>query len=166
VHETSGSHPGTPAPPPRPRRSFVELREIPTLLLGAALGRDAALRRVLGARKTGRIGSALAAALGLIAAPDRSAMVVGLALYAGLAALSALRHRARGLGVYRTLRLLLWTIPAPLALAAVARLSGIHSRALLPLAVLAGWLLLERGLGAGLDRSISRSLPELPGSPR
>jgi hypothetical protein len=132
-----------------PRRTFIEARELPDLLAGALRGSDVALRRVLGARRGGRIGAALAALLALLAASDARAAVVGIAAYAGCSALVALRHRASGLGLYRALRLLLWTLPLPLVLAALARSAGLRSRLLLPAAVAIAWLLLERGLRGG-----------------
>lgn len=120
------------------------------MLVRVALGRDAALRRVLGARRGGRIGAILAGLPALLAAADLRAALAGVGAYAGFAALTAVRHRRSGLGGYRALRLLLWTLPGPLLLAAAAARGPGPSRLLLPLAVLAGWALLERGLRGGL----------------
>jgi hypothetical protein len=147
VDVSRASDPHTPA---RPRRTFIEWRELPGLLARAPRGDAVALRRVLGGRRGGRIGAALAAGLALLAAADPIAALAGIATYAGLAALTAARHRRQGLGGYWALRLLLWTLPVPLLLAALARGLGCRSRLLLPLAALIGWALLERGLGSGL----------------
>jgi len=146
VQSPRASNPRAPGGGSAPRRSFIESRELPGLLVGVALGRETALRRALGARKAGRIGAALAAALALAAASDRRAAILGLASYACFAGLAALRHRRRGFGGYRTARLLLWTLPAPLLAALFARVLGIRSPLLLPLAVAGAWLLLEHGL--------------------
>jgi hypothetical protein len=166
VQSSEGSNPRAPGGSAAPRRSFIELRELPDLLLGAALGREVALRRVLGARKGGRIGAALAALLALGASVDRRAAFFGLASYAGFAALAALRHRQRGFGGYRTARLLLWTLPGPLLAALLARLLGVRSPLLVPLAAAAGWLLLERGLRVAAPAAQSAAAGGAPATDR
>ena len=88
--------------------------------------------------------------LGLSAASLRTAGVA-LATYVAFGIATSLRHRSRqGLGVKQALRLLLWTAPGPLALAAVLRLANLTSAVPLLLALLLAYLLLERGLRAGL----------------
>jgi hypothetical protein len=150
VDAPRGSDPHTTARRAASRRSFIEWREVPGLLVHAALGRDVALRRVIGARRGGRIGAILAAVPAWLAATDLAAALAGLGAYAGFAALTAAGHRRSGLGGYRALRLLLWTLPGPLLAAAATRGLGSSSRLLLPLAVGVGWALLERGLRRGL----------------
>lgn len=152
-----GSDPRTPGRGAGPRRNFIEIRELPALLVGAALGRAAALRRVLGARRGGRIGAALAALLAALASPDALAAAAAVGAYFCLAALTATRHHRMGFGGYRSLRLLLWTATAPLLLAALARALGSQSRLLPPLALLVGWILLERGLRGGLAEPADHS---------
>ena len=66
----SAETPGSGAPPPPRRRTFIEPREIPGLLRGAALGDAAALRRALGGRYGGRYGSLVCLALLALAAPS------------------------------------------------------------------------------------------------
>ncbi|MCE2390947.1 MAG: hypothetical protein J4G09_05610 [Proteobacteria bacterium] len=147
----AGGRPGSVSSAPRRRRTFVELREVPGLLLGAVRADAAALRRVLGGRRGGRIGVLICTALMVLAAPTPRAAGIALAAYAGLGLATALVHRDRqGLGLKQSLRLLLWTAPAPLALAAIARLAGAASAVPLLLAVLVAYLLVERGLRAGL----------------
>jgi hypothetical protein len=157
VDAPRGSDPHTPGHGAAPRRNFIQTRELPGLLRGAALGRAAALRRVLGARRGGRLGAALAALPLVLASPDAPAAAAALAAYFCLAALTAARRHQRGFGGYRSLRLLLWTVPAPLLLAALARALGSGSRLLPSLAVLVGWLLLERGLRGGLADPVDHS---------
>jgi len=160
-----------PDPPSRsgaPRRSFIQAHELPGLLLGAGLGRPVALRRVLGARRGGRIGVMIAGALALLAARDAGALSFGLSSYVCLATLTAIRHGSRGFGGYRSLRLLLWTLPGPLVAALAASALGLHSRLGLPAAVIAAWVLLERGLRAELaarsDQSPAAAGGAAPGS--
>lgn len=143
-----------------PRRSFIQLHELAGLLLGSALGRPVALRRVLGARRGGRIGAAIAGGLTLLAARDAHSLSIGLTSYLCFATLTAIRHGDRGFGGYRSLRLLLWTLPGPLCAALAASALGIGSRLLLPAAVIAAWVLLERGLGAGLAAPPDQSAAE------
>jgi hypothetical protein len=157
VDAPRGSDPHTPADGAAPRRNFIEARELPGLLVGAALGRAPALRRVTGARRGGRLGAALAALLAALASADLIAAAGAVGAYFCLAALTAARHQRSGFGGYRSLRLLLWTVPAPLLLAALARAPGFESRLLPALAVLVGWALLERGLRGGLAEPADQS---------
>ena len=135
----------------RPRRNFLEYREVPRLLWGAGLGDAPALRRLLGARKGGRIGSVISVGLLTIAAPSFEAALVGAAAFLALGGVAAVRHReVQGLNLRQCLRLLLWTVPGPLALAGAAHLAGIESVVPLLLAAAFGYLLLDGGLRAGL----------------
>jgi hypothetical protein len=123
---------------------------VPGLLRGVPLGKPVALRRVLGARRAGRVGFYVAVALLALAAPSVGAAALGVAAYFALGALGALRLRAQGVGPYWSLRLLLWEVPAPLLLAALVRLAGVRSAWPLLLAALGSYLLLERGARSGL----------------
>jgi hypothetical protein len=133
----------------RPRRAFLEAHEIPALVVGTALGNASAARRVLGARRGGRIGVALGlAALGL-AAPSLRAALTAVALHGALGLVLGLANRRRGAHTTREVqRLALWTAVTPLCVAALARpLAGANA---LPLyaAVLVGQVLLSRALAA------------------
>jgi hypothetical protein len=152
--------PNPPVERAAPRRTFIQLRELPGLLIGCALGRPVALRRVLGARRGGRVGAAICALLALLVVDDASAASIGLTSYVCFATLTAIRHGNRGYGGYRSLRLLLWTLPGPLCAALAAHALGFQSRLALPAAVIAAWLLLERGLRAGLGASPDQSAAE------
>lgn len=108
-----------------PRRVFVVAAEIPGLLVGACRGEPVALRRVLGARRSGRIGILLCgAALGAAAAPRDWWIVV--AAHASLSALTwSLFARSVGLRPRAQQRLLLWLlIPALLCAAALRLIFG------------------------------------------
>jgi hypothetical protein len=104
------------------RRVFVEAHEVPGLVLGALRGDPVAFRRILGARRGGRIGTA-GAALGLaLAAPPRAwpalaAAHVAIALLVG----AVTRARTR-LGIREVLRVSFWTAFPLLLLATPLRL--------------------------------------------
>jgi hypothetical protein len=133
-----------------PRRAFLETHEVPALVVGVALAEPAACRRVLGARRGGRIGFVLACAALAAAAPSArfalamAALHVVLTLGAGLA---GRRHRSHA--TREVQRLALWTALVPAAIAALARpLFGAGGGTLLPAAVVAGQYLLWRALAA------------------
>ena len=131
------------------RRVFLRAQEVPALLVGVARGDSAAMRRVLGARRGGRVGVILGL-LGLLLAVPAGAVPWLVAGQLALGFPGAVLARPR-MAWLEYERLSLWLAGA--ALIAVAPL-----RALLPLAsVLAAvallaahlWLLrsLRRGLG-------------------
>ncbi|HTO06658.1 MAG TPA: hypothetical protein VMR86_06330 [Myxococcota bacterium] len=133
-----------------PRRAFLETRELPELVFGVALAQPAACRRVLGARRGGRVGFVLACVLLALAAPSARfaaamlALHVVLTLGAGLAGRPTRSHTTR-----EVQRLALWTALVPLAIAALARpFFGPGGGTLLPAAVVTGQLLLWRALAA------------------
>ena len=133
----------------RPRRAFLETREIPALVAGTARAEPAAARRVLGARYGGRAGFLLAVAGLALAAPSlRTALLASLAhVVLGLAV--GLANRRRGGHTTREVqRLALWTVLTPLCVAALARLAGMGGGAPLFAAVLLGQALLWRALAA------------------
>lgn len=141
--------PGVEMESARPRRAFLEAREVAGLVAGTALGDPAAARRVLGARYGGRTGLLLALAGLALAAPSLRA--AGLAILGHVAlglALGRANRRRGGHSTREVQRLALWTVLAPLGVAAAARLLGFGGWAPLAAAVLAGQLLLWRALAA------------------
>jgi hypothetical protein len=134
---------------PRPRRVFLEAHELPALVLGVALARPWAARRVLGARRGGRVG-ALLALLGLaLAAPSRASALAAALLHGALGLALGLANRRRGGHTTREVqRLALWTVLTPLGVAALARPFAAGSALPLVAAAVAGQLLLWRALAA------------------
>jgi len=134
---------------PRTRRVFVESYELAGLVLGSARGEPSACRRVLGARRGGRLGFGLALCGLGVAAPDlRAALAAAathvlLGLAVGLFARRRTGHRTR-----EVQRLALWTVLTPLGVAAVARLAGFGSARLCVAAAVVGQVLLVRALRA------------------
>ncbi len=124
---------------------------MPRLILGVSLGDAAALRRVLGARRGGRYGALVSGGLALLAAPGPQALAVGLAAYAALCMVAAIRYgEIEGIGAVQCLRLMLWALPGPLLLALVFRALGSASALPLLVAPIGAYLLLDGGLRAGL----------------
>ena len=127
----------------------MEGGELVGLVLGTARGDAVACRRVLGARRGGRLGFMLAlgglvlAAPGLRAAAGAAALHVALGLVVGLFARRATGHRTR-----EVQRLALWTVLTPLGVAVVARLAGFGSARLCLAAAVVGQVLLVRALRA------------------
>jgi ABC-type dipeptide/oligopeptide/nickel transport system permease subunit len=138
---------GAPVRPPR--RVFVERREIPGLVLGTARGDAVACRRVLGARRGGRIGFTLASAGLALSAPSlRTALLaallhVSLGLLVGIGARVRSGHRTR-----EVQRLAVWTVLTPLCVVMLVRLAGFGSPWHCSAAAVAGQLLLVRALRA------------------
>jgi hypothetical protein len=141
--------PRSGAPARAPRRVFVERREIPGLVIGTARGSAAACRRVLGARRGGRIGFALAL-LGLaLAAPSLRVAVLAALLHVALGLIVGLRARAKSLHTTREVqRLALWTVLTPLGVAVLCRLVGLGAPWQVYAAAAAGQPLLLRALRA------------------
>ncbi len=134
------------------RRLFLTPREVPELLLGAVRGDPVALRRILGARRAGRTGLALALAALTLAAPSLTVALIALALHLSLAIYLVIPRRgAVPLTAFQELLLSLWTV-APL-LVALASLRLIWPGSPLPalIAVPLGHLLVWRGLRGGLE---------------
>lgn len=99
-----------------PRRTFIEVREIPGLVRGALRGEARALRRILGGRRAGRYGVALLLAAGLLAAPLADLAALALA-YLGLGCIAWLARRREPEPRLRdALRVTLWAA-APLVAA-------------------------------------------------
>jgi ABC-type dipeptide/oligopeptide/nickel transport system permease subunit len=137
------------APARPPRRVFVERREIPGLVSGTARGEAVACRRVLGARRGGRIGFALALAGLALAAPSLRVALVAAFVHVVLGLLAGLRARARSYQTTREVqRLALWTVLTPLGVAALVRLSGFGAPWHCVAAAVAGQVLLLRALRA------------------
>ncbi len=133
-----------------PRRVFLRASEVPGLLLGVCRGEPVAQRRVLGARRGGRIGLILGLAALALAVPNWTTA-------AGL----ALLHLACTLGLgfvggrsplreLQRLRLSLWTGAPPLLLATALRLLWPESPAPALAGLVSGQLLLYRALRRGL----------------
>ncbi len=139
--------------PMRPtRRLFLAPREVPGLLVGAVRGDPVALRRILGARRAGRTGLALALAALALAVPSLAVALIALALHLLLALYVLIpRSSAVPLTAFQELLLSLWTV-APLFVA-LASLRVIWPGSPLPalIAVPMGHLLVWRGLRGGLE---------------
>ncbi len=132
------------------RRSFIGVREVAPLLLGVLRGEPASMRRVLGARRGGRIGIGMALACGALAAGSVAAFTLAASaqVLAGLA-LSALH--VGPLGVREWQRLSLWTAAPALLAAAPLRLVWADSALPALIGVCAGQLLVWHALRQGLD---------------
>lgn len=131
----------------RSRRVFIRVHEVPGLLLGALRGDGTRLRRILGARRSVRIGLVLAGSSLLAAAPSAGALAPLVGLHLLLALCTGIPRRGSiPLSWLRWLKLSLWTV-APL-LAAAAGLRLLWPPSLLPacVAILAGHLLVWHGL--------------------
>lgn len=136
-------------PAKRARRVFLETRELPGLVVGTALGEPAACRRVLGARRGGRVGVGLALAALALAAPSTSAALAASALHVALGLALGLANRRIGMHTTREVqRLAVWTVLTPLCVAALARALAGPSWLPLGIAVVAGQALLWRALVA------------------
>lgn len=145
---------GAETEPARPRRAYLEAREVPALVLGTALGEPAACRRVLGARYGGRAGFLLALAGLALAAPSARVAAIATAAHVVLGLALGLANRRRGGHTTREVqRLALWTVVTPLGVAALARLAGVDAAAPLFGAVVLGQGLLWRALRASRHRS-------------
>lgn len=133
------------------RRVFLEAAEVPKLIRASLLGEPVALRRILGARRAGRVGLALALAGAALAAPVAQlpaliaahaiASAAGATWAGGSTRVGPLQHQKLALWLTGSLwlaiaplRLFNWesTVPAALALA---------------FAHLLLWRHLQRGLG-------------------
>lgn len=131
------------------RRVFVESHELAGLVLGTARGDAVACRRVLGARRGGRLGFGLAL-LGLaLAAPSVRAAAAAAGLHVALGlVVGGFARRSTGHRTREVQRLALWTVLTPLGVAALARLAGFGSTRLCLAAAIVGQLLLLRALRA------------------
>lgn len=134
------------------RRVFIEAREIPGLVLGALRGNAAVLRRLLGARRAGRIGLALALGWLLLTCPRPDLIIALILLHVTLTLAGAwLRRAPNPPGWLDQLRLSLWMV-WPL-LCVISPLTWIGLESILPavVAILAAQILLWRGLAKGLS---------------
>jgi hypothetical protein len=133
----------------RPRRVFLEAHELPGLVAGTALGDATACRRVLGARRGGRVGVMLALAALAFAAGSLRAALGAILLHVALTlALGLASRRRRSHTTREVQRLALWTVVTPLCVALLARALFGPSALVLCAAVLAGQALLLRALAA------------------
>lgn len=133
-----------------PRRVFVEPAEIPRLCAGVLRGERSALRRVLGARRAGRIGAVAGLAALLLAAPWPAAPALA-ALHCALAlAVGWLTRASAELSAREVLRLSTWPVAPLLLLAALVR--PLAPQPALPalLAILCANALLWRAVRHGL----------------
>jgi hypothetical protein len=134
-----------------PRRVFVEPAEIPRLCAGVLRGERAALRRVLGARRAGRIGALAALASLLLAAPWSAAPALA-ALHGALAlGVGWVTRGTAALLAREVLRLSTWPVAPLLLLAALARPFAPRSALAALLAILCANALLWRAVRHGLD---------------
>jgi len=138
------------------RRVFLQRGEIAGLLRGALLGHATSLRRILGARRAGRIGSTLALGAAALAIPPAD---LAWPLLAHLV-LSILGPRyatpSAGIGARQYQRIALWALAATLALSLPHRLMlqlgvGLEGGAVPVLAVLCAHLALWNGLREDLS---------------
>jgi hypothetical protein len=128
---------------------FLERGEIAGLAIGTARGEPVACRRVLGARRGGRVGFVLALGGLALAAPDARTALLAALLHVGLGLLVGLGSRRRtGHTTREVQRLALWTVLTPLGVAAIARLAGFGSPQLVFAAAIVGQLLLVRAVRA------------------
>jgi hypothetical protein len=134
------------------RRVFLASNEVPGLMLGALLGESVAFRRILGARRAGRIGLALALVGLALAAPSLPTvpLLVVLHLLLALFVVVAVSGPVT-LSLIEELRLSLWTVAPLLVLFAVLRLIWPASWLPAVAAVVVAHLLVWRGLQAQID---------------
>jgi hypothetical protein len=112
-------------PPVQSRRFFVVTAEFPGLLFGVLRGEPVALRRIIGARGTGRWGIALSL-VALVGAAPAQAFGALLGVHAALSVAGWLAVGARNaLTLRQHQRLLLWA--CPLLLLGAALLRGLGS---------------------------------------
>jgi len=139
------------------RRSFIVKREVPHLLAGGLRGDPVALRRILGARRTGRWGLGLAALALALVAPSAATAGIVAALHLGIGASGfMLRGKSLGLELRPALLLSLWIVAPLWALGSLGRL--LLPGSLLPAvaaSLLAEWLV-WRGVQAGIERDTQR----------
>ena len=136
-------------PARRPRRVFVERREIAGLVIGTARGDAIACRRVLGARRGGRIGVMLALAGLAVSAPSLRVAFLAALVHVSLGLLVGIGARRRsGHHTREVQRLAVWTVLTPLGVVMLARLSGFGSPWHCFAAAIVGQLLLVRALRA------------------
>ncbi len=134
------------------RRVFIQAHELPGLTWGALAGHAVSMRRILGARRGGRIGIGLFT-LGLVAAvpaPIYSAHFLALHLGLGFAG-TALQSGSGSPRIMDRLRLSLWTAWPLLLTAALAKGIGLNPWGSTTLAILIAHALLTRGLARGMD---------------
>lgn len=134
----------------RTRRASVQWTELPGMLVASITGDAPRLRRIVGARRSGRFGLLLAVASGGLAfGPGLlPAALLAHLLLSGLG--FALTRSAAGLGPRAYLRLSAWPVILPLVVAAaIAPVLGGRA-GLAWAALLVGHALLWRGLRRGL----------------
>jgi len=127
------------------RRVFLTREELPALLRGTLSGEPVALRRVLGARRSGRVGLLLALPAAALALPLH-AWPAGLAVHLLLSIVGTwgIRRPLR-LRLLEYQRVALWTIALPLWIAAPLRWLDFGQLPAL-IALTLGHALLWRGL--------------------
>ena len=132
------------------RRVFLRAAEVPALIAGVLRGDAVAMRRVLGARKAGRVAVALGVVGLLFAVPwPAAAWLIGVQVVLGFAG-GRVGKPALGWLAYQ--RLLLWLAGPLLIAAALLRLLWPDEAAVTALVAVVGanlWLArnLRRGLG-------------------
>jgi len=128
------------------RRVFVVLRDVPKLQRDVLAGEPHALRRVLGARRSGRLGAIMLLAAFLAAVRPGDMSLVATVYVLTSAVLGHLTARPLGLGPIRHQRLLCWFV-APL-IWLTTPLRWVLTATWIPatLALIAGQLLLAKYL--------------------
>jgi len=133
------------------RRVFISAGEVPRLMVGAALGRPVALRRLLGARRAGRYG-VIATLITAAAALPAELLPLALITHVAASALGMLLANSEaGLGVIDYQRLSLWGLTPVLAGLAALRLFGEAAPLTSCAAIGFAHLLLWRGMRGGLS---------------
>ncbi len=135
---------------PLQRRAFLGPGEIPKLLLGSLTGRASDLRRIVGARRAGRIGGVFAVVSGTLAF-GTAGLPAGLLGYALLCAPGlVLASRWAELSAPGYLRVSAWALSLPLLAAAAVRIAAGGGSSAGWVALAAGHVLLWHGLRGGL----------------
>ncbi len=133
------------------RRVFIEVGEVPRLVAGALKGEPAAVRRILGARRGGRIGIGLFGVGLLLGLPTGPWTLIGAALLLGAAfALRPWPRSAPRLTWIERTRLSLWTTGPILVLCGAFTLVLPGNPLPGLLGVAAGQVLVIRGIRNGL----------------
>ncbi len=143
-----GGHRGSTDAPAR--RVFLRSREVPGLLVGVLLADAVSQRRVLGARRGGRVGAVLGLAALWVASPGWSAAAGLAVLHIAITLGLGLADRATSIRAYQRLRLSLWAGVSPLLLASTLRLVWPDSVLPALLGLVVAQLILYRGLRRGL----------------
>jgi hypothetical protein len=144
----------------RVRRVFLDPREVPQRIVGAIRGDPTSIRRILGGRRSGRIGALLLLGGGMAAFPPEYVWV-GLSIHLLLTAvLSRTPRSAPTLGLTARIRLACWTTGPSLILCSALRI--LWPGGMIPglVGVIIGQALLFRGLARSFGATPSPPHPD------